>query len=93
MKKSKKVFGYVMAGALGLNILGATSTFAASNDIHNTESKTQVQTSVSYQGSKLSSEFTKLQDQAKKMGIKVDGKNADQLQKEINRCKQLQDQA
>ncbi|MED3912756.1 hypothetical protein P4597_27090, partial [Peribacillus simplex] len=91
----KKLFGYVMAGALGVNILGAASTtFAASNDIHNTASKTQVETSVSHQvSSKQNSELKKLQSQAKGFSIKIEGKTVDQLKKEINDCKDLQSQA
>ncbi|MED4073958.1 hypothetical protein [Priestia endophytica] len=90
MINKKKVFGYVMAGALGLNMLGASSTFAAEKETH---SSTGVEASVSHDKTTVSIELKKLQTEAKKLNIKVDGKKADVLKKEIEEGQNLHKQA
>jgi ribosomal protein L13E len=94
MINKKKVFGYVMAGALGLNMLGASSTFAAEKEISSkTHSSTGVEASVSHDKTTVSIELKKLQTEAKKLNIKVDGKKADVLKKEIQEGQNLHKQA
>ncbi|MFP7225537.1 hypothetical protein SFC42_20860 [Priestia filamentosa] len=94
MINKKKVLGYVMVGALGLNMLGATSTFAAEKETSNkTHSSSRVEASVSHDKTTVNIELKKLQTEAKKLNIKVDGKKADVLKKEIEECQNLHKQA
>ncbi|WP_216701074.1 hypothetical protein [Priestia filamentosa] len=93
MINKKKIFGYVMAGALGVNMLGASSTFAAEKESPSKNHSSQVEVSVFHEKSTLSIELKTLQTEAKKLNIKVDGKKANVLRKEIEECQNLHKQA